>query len=119
MPQPSIIDDISPETIGEDKISLALDPSTLLPRSFTTILVNVDYSRCAPDGVILPLEILIQAPTAGNVVRRVARRAAPGSIAFKAHEGGLHGVVVREMGHNRWVGKLRVLVAGDPLTPGG
>lgn len=117
MPLPSIIEDISPETIGEDLITLSLDPSTVSPRAFSSVLVNVDYSRCAPDGVVLPIEILVQAPTAGNVRRRVARRAVPLTIAFTPREGGLHGVTVREIGHNRWVGKLRVQVAGDPLTP--
>ncbi len=118
MPLPSIIEELSPETIGEDRITLTLDPTSLSPRAFSSVLVNVDYSRCAPDGVVLPLEIIIQAPTAGNAVPRIARRAAPASIAFTPREGGLHGVTLREIGHNRWVGKLRIWVAGDPLTGG-
>jgi hypothetical protein len=117
MPFPPLIDELSPETIGEDKITLALDPATPNPRAFAPVLVSVDYGACAPDGVVLPMELLIQSPSAGNVIRKVFRRTAPLSLAFTPREGGLHGVLLRELGHNRWKGLLRIQVAGDPLTP--
>lgn len=115
MAVPTLIDELSPETIGEDRITLAL-AAGITPRAFLPVLVEVDYGRCGPEGVVLPLELLIQAPSAGNVIRRVLRRAAPRSIAFTPREGGLHGVLVRELGHNRWNGHLRIVVTGDPMT---
>jgi len=118
MAVPTLIDELSPETIGEDRISLALVAGLAPPRAFAPVLVMVDYERCLPEGVALPLELLIAAPSAGNVIRRVLRRAAPRVIAFTPREGGLHGVLVRELAHNRWVGKLRIVVAGDPMTAG-
>jgi hypothetical protein len=117
MPFPPIIEEISPATIGEDTIVLSLDPTTLTPRALNAVLINVDYSACAPNGVVLPLELLIQAPSASNCRRHVYRRKVPSALSFIPKEGGLHGVVLREIGHHRWLGKLRVFVAGDSLNP--
>jgi hypothetical protein len=116
MPFPAKVEEISPATMGEDKIALSLDPTTLAPRALSPVLINVDYSACDPDGIILPLELIIQAPSAANVQRRRFTRVAPTSISFIPKEAGLHGVLLREVGHNRWVGKLRIPVAGD-LVP--
>lgn len=115
MPFPPAIEEISPEFIGEDRIALSLDSSTLNPRAFHAVLINVDYGKCAPEGIVLPLELLIQAPSIGNIRRTIIRRTAPQSLSFIPKEGGIHGVLLRELGHNRWLGKLRVLVAGDVL----
>lgn len=117
MPFPPLIEEISPATIGEDLIALSLDPSNLAPRALQPVIIDVDYSACAPDGVILPLELIIQTPTAANNQRRLYVRNAPSAVSFIPKEGGIHGVVLREVGHNRWLGKLRVTVAGDPLNP--
>lgn len=117
MPFPPLIEELSPETVGEDLITLTLDPLTLSPRAFSPVIVDVDYSRTLPDGVVLPLELVIQAPSASGYVRRVIRRLAPADITFTPREGGTHLVMLREMYHQRWMGRLRVPVAGDPLTP--
>ena len=117
MPFPPIVEELSPAYVGEDRITLQLDASTQSPRANSSVVVLIDYSPAAPAGVVLPLELLIQAPSAGNVVRKVFRRIAPITITFTPREGGLHGVLLRELGHNRWQGRLRVQVAGDPTTP--
>jgi hypothetical protein len=115
MAVPPLIDEISPETMGEDRILLSLDRTSLTPRAFQAVLINVDYSACAPEGVVLPLELLIQTPSISNIRRHIIRKIAPRTLSFIPKEGGLHGVLLRELGHNRWLGKLRVTVAGDPL----
>jgi len=116
MAAPPIIDELSPATIGEDLFTLSLSPLNPNPRAGQGVQIDVDYAKCAPSGVVLPLEILIQAPSASGFVRRIYRRAAPASIVFVPREGGLHGVLLREVGHNRWLGKLRVIVAGTAIT---
>jgi hypothetical protein len=117
MPFPPLIEEISPETIGEDRIVLQLTEASRSPRAFRAVEISVDYSACAPGGVVLPLELLIQAPSPSGFRRTVIRRSVPSSIAFIPREGGLHFVLLRERQHNRWLGKLRVPVAGDPLNP--
>lgn len=116
MPFPPPVEEISPATMGEDKILLSLDPTILKPRALAPVLINVDYSACDPDGVVLPLELIVQAPSPVNIQRRLFTRIAPTSLSFIPKEGGTHGVMLRELGHNRWTGKLRIEVAGD-LTP--
>lgn len=117
MPFPPIMEELSPETIGEDLIVLSLDVQSLDPRAFRPITVNVDYSACEPDGIVLPLELLIVAPSPSGFSHRHFTRTAPTSILFIPREGGLHGLLLREVGHNRWNGRLRIQVAGDPLDP--
>lgn len=117
MPFPPLIEEISPATIGEDKIVLALDPATLVPRALAPVLITVDVSACEPEGLVLPLELIIQAPSASGCRRHILRRLVPKSLSFIPKEGGLHGVVLRELVHNRWLGKLRVEVLGDPVNP--
>jgi hypothetical protein len=61
--------------------------------------------------------MLVQAPSPAGF-RRVAYEGAPPlTLDFTPIEGGLHLVVLRERFHNRWLGKLRLTVAGDPLRP--
>lgn len=112
---PPKIEEISPATMGEDLIALSLDPSTRAPRALQPVLINVDYSACDPDGIILPLELLIQAPSPEHIQRRRFTRSVPTSLSFIPKEGGTHGVMLREVGHNRWHGQLRIVVAGDEL----
>lgn len=117
MPFPPLIEELAPETIGEDLITLTLNQLTLAPRAFSPVIVDVDYARTLPDGVVLPLELVIQAPSPSGYIRRIIRRLAPADITFTPREGGTHLVMLRELWHNRWLGKLRVPVAGDPLNP--
>lgn len=107
------IDDFSPAYIGEDKIVLSLDASTPTPKVFTSVQVAIDYSSAEPEGVVLPLELIIQGPTEASFVEKTYRKFRPDSISFKPIAAGEHLVLLREVAHNRWVGRLRIEVVGD------
>ncbi len=107
------IDQLSPAYIGEDKITLELDPSTSSPRVFQSVQVNVDYSPADPSGVVLPLELIVQGPTKASFIEKVFRKFAPENISFKPIAAGEHLILLREVAHNRWVGRLRIQVSGD------
>jgi hypothetical protein len=115
MADPVIIDELSPSYIGEDRFGLALNENSQTPAAFSSITIDVDYSGAEPEGVVLPLELIVQAPSASGFVRRFYTRTAPSSVIFRPAEGGLHLVMLREVGHNRWWGRLRVQVDGDQL----
>jgi hypothetical protein len=109
------IDTLSPSYVGEDKIVLTLDASTSNPRAFTPVQIDVDYSACAPAGVELPLELIIQGPTPASYREKTYRKFVPKSISFQPIASGEYLVLLREVAHNRWIGKLRIQVTGDPF----
>jgi len=117
MALPPLLEELSPETIGEDRVDLRLDDGNLQPRAGQTVVVNIDYARCDPDGIRLPLELVVQSPSTTGILQKLFTRTRPTSIAFRAREGGAHLVMVRELAHNRWFGRLRVQIAGEPGTP--
>ena len=108
-----LIDDIAPRYYGEDRIRLTLaEPSQQL-MAFRSILIAADYSLAMPEGIVLPLEFTVTAPTPVNSQRDVFRRFAPTELAFTPREGGTHLVRLIEQFHNRWVGTLVLEIAGD------
>lgn len=110
------IDELSPATIGEDKIVLTLDPSTDPATALKAVQVNVDYSKADLDGgIALPLDMIIQGPTEESYIARTFRRFVPRTLSFIPLAAGTHLVLLREQAHNRWVGRLRVTVIGDPF----
>jgi hypothetical protein len=109
------IDELSPSYIGEDRIDVALDRDAVATAN-TSMVVTVDYSRCAPAGATLPLELIVQGPSAESYQRRVFTRLLPSQVVVKPIEGGPHLIVLREVAHNRWWGRLRVQVDGERLA---
>lgn len=109
------LDEIAPGYIGEDRIDLSLDPSIATASAFVPVLVNVDYARCRPESVMLPLIFEAQGPSPESYVRRVFSRLPPSSLVFTPREGGPHLVTLREVAHNRWWGRLRLTVEGESL----
>lgn len=109
------LDEISPRYLREQRLTLTLDASSVRPVAFGSVLIQVSYSRATPGGVVMPLILEIEGPSAGSAVRRVYSRAAPASIVWRPVEGGVHMVTLREAAHNRWWGKLRVEVAGESI----
>jgi hypothetical protein len=108
------IDELSPATIGEDKIVLAVDPSTDPPTALKAVQINVDYGKAdAEGGVALPLDLIIQGPTQESYIARTYRRFVPKTLSFVPIAAGVHLVLLREQAHNRWVGRLRIVVIGD------
>jgi hypothetical protein len=112
----SVADEISPRTMGEDRIVLQLHDDTASPVIFSPVIVLVDYSACDPEGVVLPLEFTVTGPSGrATFQRRYFRTAVPSEITFRPREGGTHLLRIAELFHNRWWGKLVIDVAGDAL----
>lgn len=110
------IDEFSPATVGEEMIALTLDSSTPTPKVFLIVQVNVDYSDALDaGGPALPLDFIVQGPSAVSYKENVFRRFLPRTLSFVPIEAGEHLVLLREQAHNRWIGRLRVIVAGDPF----
>lgn len=109
------VDEISPATIGEDKIGLALEDPLVTIQTFTPFGVSIDYSATLPEGLRLPLELIVSGPKAGQLDRRVFRDALPSSVTIKPTVRGRHSILFREMYHNRWQGRLTVEVEGEDI----
>ncbi len=109
------MEELSPRTLREDRIDLELDASVTTVAAFSSVLVNVSYSRTLPQGVLLPLIFEVQGPSAESYQKRVFYRHAPSSLVFTPVEGGPHLVALREAAHNRWWGRLHLDVEGERL----
>jgi hypothetical protein len=111
------VDDIAPSYVGEDRIAVTLDPNSQT-QALKPVQVNFDYSAAEPDGVVLPLELILQ-PAFGRgdgFQRRIFRTYRPITAVFTPIAEGDWLVVLREVGHNRWQGRLVVNVDGDPTA---
>lgn len=112
----SLIDELSPREYGEQRFTLALSESTPTPQVFQPVILTVDYSLCDPEGIVLPLQLVITGPSGAATQREhIFRRGAPAEITFTPLEGGSILVRLAEMFHNRWWGALELDVVGDPL----
>jgi hypothetical protein len=115
------IDTISPVGMGGDKIVLSLSTQTDPPYAFQTAIVDVDYSAADPDGIVPPLELIIQ-PTfgpggsTGGYIRTLYSDTRPLSVTWKPQGAGQYLIVLRELFHNQWQGRLLVDVDGDPTS---
>jgi hypothetical protein len=111
----SFLDDICPSYVGEDRLRLTLaDPNDPLI-AFRAVLIDVDYSRALPEGVMLPLEMSVTAPTEANSKITLFRRFAPRQLAFTPREGGSFLIRLGELYHNKWWGSLVLDIAGDRI----
>jgi hypothetical protein len=100
-------DELCPGYVGERWIGLSLADPLAARIPYDPIDVKVDTAKCdAVGGVQLPLELIVTGPT--TVSRTVLLYMVPSQVSFTPREGGRHVVVLREIAHNRWVGKLRV-----------
>ena len=112
----SIVDEISPDFMGDNLISLSLNIETANPIALKAVVIDVDVSAADPEGLVLPLELIIRPPTNANIIRRHFTDRIPATISFRPLEGGEHLVLLREMAHNRYTGTLTIEVEGDSLT---
>lgn len=111
------IDEISPPYVGEDKLVLTLEDPQLTLLANLPFQVNVDYSATEPEGLQLPLELILQGPKAGQQTRRLFTRSLPSSLLLTPRVRGTHFILLKELFHNRWQGRLTVEVEGeDPET---
>lgn len=109
------IDEISPADIGEDKLVLQLaDPSATI-QIFIPFEICVNYDATEPEGVVLPLELVIRGPRPGQETRRKFTRSRPERLLVTPTTRGQHFVLLRELFHNRWQGRMTVEVIGEDL----
>jgi hypothetical protein len=113
------IDTFSPTTVGADRFKVSLDPRTLSPLAFQAVIFLVDYSAADVEGgAVLPLELVIQAPSIDGFVRKEYTRGRPSQIVYFPLSAGTHLVRISETGHNRAFGALSFEVGGDPADQG-
>lgn len=109
------IDEICPPEVGEMRLKLTLDSPDAQLLAHVPFQVNVDYSGALPEGVNLPLELVLQGPNAGQRKRRLFQRSRPSTLLLTPDSGGRHFILLRELFHNRWQGQLFVDVVGEDL----
>ena len=112
------IDQISPPYVGADMIALKLSKPDIAPLAWQPIQVEVDYTATKPTGVVLPMELVLQGPDPEDHKRRLITRAAPESFVLVPEVKGPHFILFRELGHNRWQGRLLIEVEGEDLDTG-
>jgi hypothetical protein len=111
-------DEICPGYIGTELITISLALPDIEPRSFQYVLLNVDYSATDEiGGIVLPLELMVTAPTISNFRRTIFDLVATPQLSFQPQEAGEHLIVLREVAHNRVYGKLLIQVAGEKADP--
>lgn len=110
------VDEISPRYYGSDVLRLTLSTPNQVLRAFHPIIISIDYSSALPDGIALPLDFTVTAPTAVNSTRFVYRRFPPRELAFTPREGGSHLIRLAEMWHNLYWGRLVLEIEGDRLS---
>jgi len=108
------LDEINPAHVGEDRIGVQLASSDA-PLANTPIRVDFSYDKADPEGVVLPLEVIVSGPDEFSDEREF-RLLRPSSIEFDPPSAGSYLVLIREKFHNRWQGRLTFEVEGDPLT---
>lgn len=112
------LDRVSPTFIGEDRITITVDPVSLPLLAFSIITLNFDYSQTAPVGVVLPLIMQVQ-PGFGRgagYFEKVFRRQRPSQFAFSVDSAGRYLVLLKERGHNFWQGRLIFEVEGETFS---
>lgn len=109
------IDDLSPPYVRERRIVMTLGVGSSSPAANQSMVIDVDYSKTLPEGLILPLILEVQGPSQASYQRRVFSRAQPRSIVITPREGGRHNVTLREVAHNKWWGAVQFDVAGERI----
>lgn len=113
------IDLISPLFLGEDRMTIVLDPTTKPAQAHRPVTLNFDYANADEDGgLVLPIVLTIQPPNVEGVgyIRRVFTRRRPTSFTFIAQEAGQHFILLKESGHNLWQGRLLIEVEGEKFS---
>lgn len=111
-----VVDEVSPAEYAQDLLVLSLVPGQT-PRQFEAVLIDVDYSKADPAGVVLPLELTISSESgAATFQRSIFSRVRPTQLSIVPREGGSHLVRLAEAHHNRWFGALEIDVIGELAT---
>lgn len=111
------IDLISPTFIGEDTFTVAFGDPDAPKVANQPIEIVVDYDEAGQDGIVLPLELIVQPRTFGGdgagYQRKVYRRTAPETLWLIFPWAGQYLILLREMYHNEWQGRFMAEIEGD------
>ena len=112
-----ILDILSPLYIDEDKFTLELD-SVSVAIALQPMTLNINYDEADPEGAMLPIEVIVQPPTEDGTgyIQKIFRNFIPSSFTFTPINAGDHLVLVKELGHNRWQGRLLITIEGDEAS---
>lgn len=111
-----VVDEVSPAIYGQDLITLSVVPGQTA-RQFEALLIDVDYSKCDPAGIVLPLVLTVTGESGAPTFQRsVFERVKPTQLAVIPREGGRMLVRLAETHHNRWFGATEVDVIGELAT---
>lgn len=112
------LDRICPHYVGSGKITVQLDTATTPPYAYSATTINIDYSSTGENWVSLPIEIIIAPSSADSdgYIRKKFTDAPPESFTWRPTRPGSHLVIVRELFHNQYQGKLEINVEGDPAS---
>lgn len=100
--------------VGRQEILLQLARPLDVRRAHRSIELLVQPSATAlKSGVVLPVEVIIQAPSARFFERRIFERSFPSALSFTPRQGGKFLITVAECGHNFFWGSLAFDVTGD------
>lgn len=108
----AILDELAPLYVGAKTLALALQDSGQDLLAFTPTPITVDYSDTEPQGVYLPMELLVVGPSVSDFRRVVYYRLRPGVILWTPQSAGLHRLTLREVGHNQWWGTIALTILG-------
>ena len=103
--------ELCPAYVGERRIALALrsfGEFQEVPRVGQVVDVSVNYADAEPQGIVLPIDLIVAGP--GDRQRRTFSRFAPASVSFIPRSVGRYVVTLGERHHNRWFGSLEVTV---------
>jgi len=114
------IDKISPFDLGEDKFDLELNSSSQTLAGLP-VWIDIGYTQVPQSGLVFPLELIVQPAfgdggVEGGYIREKYTRTAPSSYMFIPPSAGRYLIVLKELFHNRWQGRLVVTVSGDEFS---
>lgn len=112
-----ILDDLAPMLVGSESLALTYTDASAERRAFYPVDLDVDYAGAGDDGVRLPLELLVQGPSSTSFYRHIFSRFVPSQVSFAPKEGGQFLVLLREVGHNRLLGRIVVEIEGEQADP--
>ena len=111
------VDILSPAYVGEDRITIELNKATQNPRVRDALVIDIDYTATMPEGTTPPIEIVYKSAVDPDAYGRVVYRSRlPTSFSFSPLSAGNYLIRLRELGHNRWQGRLEIDVSGDEFS---
>lgn len=111
---PGFIDDLVPDGVGANLITLTLRDNDQTLRAFSPIELLVKVTgEAVTNGLGFPLEMTVMGPGRKSFRRTLYERVVPASITFTPREGGVHIVRLAEVAHNQVWGTWKATINGE------